>query len=218
MWHRRSYFLDQGSNLCPLAVEAQSLNHWTIREVPQFSPLEIVFQVGKEKSQFPLFLIDWNWEISLNPSLAKWKVIAMTDKTNHRSAPGSGGDQGRWKEALFFPERIGVLWAQKKRRNGSCVYSEQCLLYFPGGSVVKNLSAKHETQIQSPWLGRSPGEGNGNPCQNSCLGKPMDRGAQWATVYGSQRVGHDLVIKQHTQLWCFIKLLIHLTSLLNSKT
>ena len=46
----------------------------------------------------------------------------------------------------------------------------------------------------------------------------MDRGAQWATVYGSQRVGHDLVIKQHTQLWGFIKLLIHLTSLLNSKT
>ena len=35
---------------------------------------------------------------------------------------------------------------------------------------------------------------------------------------GSQRVGHDLVIKQHTQLWCFIKLLIHLTSLLSSKT
>ena len=141
----------------------------------------------REKSQFPLFLIDWNWEIALNPSWAKWKVIAMTDKTNRRSAPGSGGDQGRWKEALFFPERIGVLWAQKKKRRNTvntCEYSEQCLLYFPGGSVVKNLPAKQETQIQSPRLGRPPGEGNGNPCQYSCLGKPMDRGAQWATVYG----------------------------------
>ena len=30
--------------------------------------------------------------------------------------------------------------------------------------------------------GRSPGGGNGNPLQNSCLGNPMDRGAWWATV------------------------------------
>ena len=35
-----------------------------------------------------------------------------------------------------------------------------------------------------PGLGRSPGEGNGNPRQCSCLGNPMDRGAWWATVHG----------------------------------
>ena len=35
-----------------------------------------------------------------------------------------------------------------------------------------------------PGLGRSPGEGNGNPLQYSCLGNPMDRGAWWATVHG----------------------------------
>jgi len=33
-------------------------------------------------------------------------------------------------------------------------------------------------------LGRFPGEGNGNPLQYSCLGNPMDRGAQQATVHG----------------------------------
>ena len=32
-----------------------------------------------------------------------------------------------------------------------------------------------------PGLGRSPGEGNGNPLQNSCLGNPVDRGA-WQTI------------------------------------
>ena len=32
-----------------------------------------------------------------------------------------------------------------------------------------------------PRLGRSPGEGNGDPLQYSCLGNPMDRGAWWAT-------------------------------------
>ena len=35
-----------------------------------------------------------------------------------------------------------------------------------------------------PGLGRSPGEGNGNPLQYSCLENPVDRGAWWATVHG----------------------------------
>ena len=39
-------------------------------------------------------------------------------------------------------------------------------------------------------LGRSPGEGNGNPLQYSCLKNSMDRGA-WLQSVGSQRVGHD---------------------------
>ena len=42
-----------------------------------------------------------------------------------------------------------------------------------------------------PGSGRFPGEGNGNPLQYSCLETPMDRGAWWATVQRSQRVGHD---------------------------
>ena len=35
-----------------------------------------------------------------------------------------------------------------------------------------------------PGSGRSPGEGNGNPLQYSCLKIPMDKGAWWATVHG----------------------------------
>ena len=45
------------------------------------------------------------------------------------------------------------------------------------------------------WLGRSPGGGNGNPLQYSCLENPMDRGTWRATVCGVTRVGHDLVTK-----------------------
>ena len=41
-----------------------------------------------------------------------------------------------------------------------------------------------------PMLGRSPGGGNGNPVQYSCLENSMDRGAWQAQVMELQRVGH----------------------------
>ena len=72
---------------------------------------------------------------------------------------------------------------------------------FPGGSAVKHTCAMQET-IYNPGnvgltsgSGRSPGEGNDNPLQYSCLGSPMDREAWKATVNGVVRVGHDLVTK-----------------------
>ena len=43
-----------------------------------------------------------------------------------------------------------------------------------------------ETQV-NPCLGRSPGEGNGNSLQYSCLENPMDRGGWWATVHGGHK-------------------------------
>ena len=55
---------------------------------------------------------------------------------------------------------------------------------FLGGSVVKNLPANAGDAGLIPGSGRSPRERNGNPCQYSCLGKSMDRGAWRATVHG----------------------------------
>ena len=53
--------------------------------------------------------------------------------------------------------------------------------------VVENPSANagdiRDTGL-IPGSGRSPGEGNGNPLQCSCLGNPTGRGAWWATVHG----------------------------------
>ena len=48
-----------------------------------------------------------------------------------------------------------------------------------------------------PRWGRSPGEGNGNPLQSSCLANPMDREAWRATIHGVARVRIDLAAK-HT--------------------
>ena len=61
--------------------------------------------------------------------------------------------------------------------------------------VVKNLSADAgdiRDASSIPGLGRSPGEGNGNPLQYSCLENSVDRRAWWTTVHG--------VIKSWTQM------------------
>ena len=55
---------------------------------------------------------------------------------------------------------------------------------FPGGSEVKASACNAGDLSLIPGSGRSPGEGNGNPLQYSCLESPMDRGAWWAIVHG----------------------------------
>ena len=77
-------------------------------------------------------------------------------------------------------------------------------LTFLVAQSVKNPPAVKETSCNAgdpsliPGSGRSPGEGNGNQLQYSCLGNPMDRGAWWATVHGVSRVRHNLVTKPPT--------------------
>ena len=58
---------------------------------------------------------------------------------------------------------------------------------FPGGTVVQNLPANAGDARDAgliPGSGRSPGGGNGNSLQYSCLENPMDRGAWRTTVHG----------------------------------
>ena len=55
---------------------------------------------------------------------------------------------------------------------------------FPGGSDGKDSVCNAEDMGSIPRLGRSIGEGNGNPLQYSCLEKSMDGGAWRATVHG----------------------------------
>ena len=57
---------------------------------------------------------------------------------------------------------------------------------FPDGSVVMNPPANADVGL-IPGSGRSPGGGNGNPLQYSCLENPTDRRAWWATAYGGAK-------------------------------
>ena len=55
---------------------------------------------------------------------------------------------------------------------------------IPGGSEDKASACNAGDPGSIPGLGRSSGEGNGNPLQYFCLENPMDRGAWQATVHG----------------------------------
>ena len=71
--------------------------------------------------------------------------------------------------------RFGEGWVIKLYPSG---------LSFPGGSEVKASAWNEGDPGSIPGSGRSPGEGNGNPLQHSCLENPMEGGAWCATVHG----------------------------------
>ena len=66
---------------------------------------------------------------------------------------------------------------------------------FPHSSVSKESACNAGDPGSIPGLGRSPGEGNGNPLQYSFLENLMDRGPWRATAHGVARVRQDLVTK-----------------------
>ena len=84
--------------------------------------------------------------------------------------------------------------------DGILVFGTECDLDdlvkrgFPGGSVVRNLTANAGEVGSNPGSEDSPGGGHGNPLQYSCLENPMDGGA--SVPWGHKRVRHDLATKQ----------------------
>ena len=74
------------------------------------------------------------------------------------------------------------------------------LLGFPCSSVGKESSYNTRDPGSISWWGRSPGEGNVNPLQYSCLGNPMDCSLPGFSVHGIVRVGNDLATKPPPEL------------------
>ena len=63
--------------------------------------------------------------------------------------------------------------------------------------MAKNPPTSAGDMGSIPGSGRSPGKGNGNPLQYSCLEYPMDRGAWWASVHGVAKES-DMTEHRHT--------------------
>ena len=75
---------------------------------------------------------------------------------------------------------------------------------FPGSSVVKNPptnAGDFRDAGSVSGLGRSPGEGNGNPLQYSCLGNLMDREGWWATVHEAPKSQTRPSDSRHARAW-----------------
>ena len=75
-----------------------------------------------------------------------------------------------------YQNYLGIFWKIKILRY-SFFSPGMFLMSFPGGSEVKVSARNAGDPGLIPGLGRSPGEGNGNPLQYSCLENPMERGA-----------------------------------------
>ena len=80
-----------------------------------------------------------------------------------------------------------------------------CFTHLPGSSVGKASACTVGDLGSISGSGSSPGKGNGNPLQYSCLGIPMDRGTCQAMIHGISRVKHNLALS--FLLACFISFL-----------
>ena len=97
-----------------------------------------------------------------------------------------GIGQGGGQRGCSSLEQINALiWGRERSRDQHLNTSVG--FGFPWWSDGKESTCNVGDLGSSPGLGRSPGEGNGNPLQDSCLENPRDRGDWWATVHGAAK-------------------------------
>ena len=97
-------------------------------------------------------------------------------------------------------KKLGTLILLDKMR-----ISDFRSLGFPHRSVSKESACNAGDAGSIPGLGRSPGEGNGNPLQYSCLENPIDRGAWRATVHGVAKSRTWLTTELLLRSLCFLR-------------
>ena len=101
-----------------------------------------------------------------------------------------------WTWVSCIADRFFTFWATREAHIHTYVYTASCLsthlsMGFPGGTVAKESTynagdTRGAGLIPGSW--RSPGEGNGNSLQYSCLDKPMDRGV-WQVMVHDEHLG-----------------------------
>ena len=97
---------------------------------------------------------------------------------------------------------LGVSWrVRDKGRLGSCL--TLLVICFCSGTSGKEPTCQCRRCKRhgfDPWLGRSPGEGHGNPLQFSSLENPMERGVWWAIIHGVAQSQTRLKRQTHTHV------------------
>ena len=102
-------------------------------------------------------------------------LVSQCPQGSHVTCGGS--------EIALFPNKV-VFWGARGSDVSISIWGDVIQpMGFPGGAVVKNPAADVGDLCLIPGLGQSPGGGNGNPPQYSCLVHSMNRGTWRATVY-----------------------------------
>ena len=136
----------------------------------------------------------WKWAVSLKFTQVSNSAVVQVRGDGgllHSDCSGEGGE--KWSDSWYIlnVKTTEFLtewpWCVKGRSESRMTLRALAwTLGFPGGTVVKNLPASAGDTGDLgliPGSRRSPGVGNDNPLQYSCLGNPMDRGGWWTTVY-----------------------------------
>ena len=111
--------------------------------------------------------------IMINECFSETEFLNKMNNNKKLLLVSSRGSQKDWYLNIVEFSKLGIF-----------IYKQFCWTYIKNGSEVK-ASARNAGDLGLiPGSGRSPGEGNGNPLQYSCLENSMDRGAWRATVYG----------------------------------
>ena len=141
-------------------------------------------------------------------------------------------------ETIFKSQRLvdyNIRWCWPRRSLIFKWWISDWPLGFPSGSDGKESACNAGDLGSIPELGRSPGEGNGNPLQYSCLENAMDRGAWQTTVHRvgrkeldmTERLTHTLVLaglvcisngKGTQALWVINWIPVHWLSIKHSPT
>ena len=102
--------------------------------------------------------------------------------------------KAKWlsEEALQIAEKRRVVKGKGEKENTHLNAEFQRIARRDKKAFLHEECGRPHNQGSIPWLGRSPGEGNGHPFQYSCLENSMDRGPWEVTVHG--------VVKSQTQL------------------
>ena len=186
-----NYVLFRQNESCLLACENKMRTGWPLRSLPALESQQACGSLAA----------------MLGP---KHEMIEVTIHFSRGSSLTQRSNLGLCIAGRFF-----TIWATRKalntqRRKGCCwfqssvhdrhpflLFTEPSVLNtkhvgFPGGSDSKESACNAGDPDSILGLGRSPGEGNGNPLQYSCLENPVDREPWWAAVHG--------VAKTQTQL------------------
>ena len=114
--------------------------------------------------------------------VSMWALTTGSQET--RCPKWKHSSKSGWGDKRAWTTEGSHLW-QPLDRHWLWFLSPRLLsLAFPGSSNGKESACNAGDLCSFPGLGRSPGEGNSNPPQNSCLKNPMDRGGWWVTVHG----------------------------------